>query len=66
MIFGGFTVDEETQPRGEAAAVMAPMLLRSSPTTNRSPKLRVPLARSDSAAEIMAAMMPLASQEPRP
>src|SRR5438876_318124 len=54
------------EPRGVAAAAFAPALLRSSPTTKRRPRLRVPAASSFSAAAIMAAIIPFASQEPRP
>src|SRR6266404_5032356 len=54
------------EPRGFAAAAFAPALFRSSPTTNRTPKFRVPAASNFSAATIIEAMMPFASQDPRP
>jgi hypothetical protein len=53
-------------PRGLTAATFAPALLRSSPTTNSSPRFVTPESSSLSAAAIIAAIMPFASHEPRP
>ena len=52
-------------PLGDLLASTAPAESRSSPTTKSSPTL-TPASRSWSAAATCAAMMPYASQEPRP
>ena len=65
LVFGRLAVDEESRAARVLRHVYAPTLLRSSPTTNSSPKLRSPLEQP-SAAWIIAAMMPLVSQAPRP
>ncbi len=52
-------------PRGCRFAIFAPKLSRSSPTRNSSPA-RTPASCRRSAAAICAAMIPLASQAPRP
>jgi len=61
-----FGVPPLVEPRGVAAAALAPALLRSSPTTKSSPKLCVPAASNFSAAPTIAAIIPFASHEPRP
>ena len=67
LVFRRLAVDDEVAAaRVFAAATSAPALLRSSPTTNSRPKLRLPSASRASAAMIMEAMMPLVSQAPRP
>ena len=48
------------------AAASAPALLRSSPTTNSSARFVWPASSKSRTAKIMAAMMPLVSQAPRP
>ena len=56
----------QSRARGCRFAARAPLPFCSSSTTKSRPSSRTPPARSRSAAAICAAMIPLASQAPRP
>src|SRR5215472_7617654 len=66
FVFGGFAVDEETRAAGRCGGDFGTDAAALFADDKQKAKLRVPEDKSDRAAATMAAMMPLASQEPRP